>query len=56
MHMLSYVAAVLEIILFFDLLRRVDQLKPLPDQDEDSIIKLESLQRKKEKKEKEIGA
>ncbi|MGC9781505.1 MAG: hypothetical protein HZR80_19860 [Candidatus Heimdallarchaeota archaeon] len=42
MHMLSYVAAILEIILFFDLLRRFDYMQPLQYESEDSIIYLKT--------------
>ncbi|HUT80952.1 MAG TPA: hypothetical protein VMZ29_07095 [Candidatus Bathyarchaeia archaeon] len=35
---LAFVAAIFEIIMFFDLLRRFDHMEPFPDQDENSII------------------
>ncbi|MBN1329806.1 MAG: hypothetical protein JXA54_10060 [Candidatus Heimdallarchaeota archaeon] len=37
-HTFSFIAAIFEIIMFFDLLRRIDHMEPFPDQDENSII------------------
>ncbi|NPE08591.1 MAG: hypothetical protein GNW80_09955 [Asgard group archaeon] len=45
MHMFSYIAAILQIIVYFDLLRRFDNLHPLPDEDEDSIIEIKTLKK-----------
>ena len=52
MHIFSYIAAVLEIIVYFDLLRRFDNLHPLPDEDEDSIIEIKTLKQIKAEEEK----
>ena len=38
MQMLSYVASIIEIILCFDLTRRIDYMQPQEDESEDSII------------------
>ncbi|MHA1123452.1 MAG: hypothetical protein ACTSUW_00010 [Candidatus Heimdallarchaeota archaeon] len=43
MHMFSYIAAILQIIVYFDMLRRFDNLQPLPNEDEDSIIEIKTL-------------
>jgi len=43
MHMFSYIAAILQIIVYFDMLRRFDNMHPLPDEDEDSIIEIKTL-------------
>ncbi len=43
MHMFSYIAAILEIIVYFDMQRRFDHLQPLEEGDEDSIIEIKSI-------------
>jgi len=50
MHLFSYFAAILEIILFFDLLRRFDHFKPLPEQSEEEIIELKVIREAREER------
>ena len=52
LHMFSYIAAILEIIVYFDMLRRFDNLQPLQDEDEDSIIEIKTLKQIKAEEEK----
>jgi len=47
MHMFSYIAAILEIIVFFDMQRRFDHLQPLEEGDEDSIIEIKTIRQLK---------
>ncbi len=51
MHTLSFAAAIFEIIMFFDILRRIDHIEPFGNQDENSIIALKTMKEQiKEKK------
>ena len=52
MHIFSYIATILEIIVYFDLLRRFDNLQPFLDEDEDNIIKIKTLKQIKAEEEK----
>jgi len=52
MHMFSYIATVLEIIVYFDMLRRFDNLQPLLNEDEDSIIEIKTLKQIKAEEER----
>lgn len=55
MHMFSYIAAILQIIVYFDMLRRFDNLQPLPDEDEDSIIEIKTLKQIRAEEEKALN-
>ncbi|RLI69692.1 MAG: hypothetical protein DRP02_10035, partial [Candidatus Gerdarchaeota archaeon] len=50
MHLFSYFAAILGIILFFDLLRRFDHFQTLPKQSEEEIIKLKVIREVREER------
>ena len=55
MHMFSYIAAILQIIVYFDMLRRFDNLQPLQDEDEDSIIEIKTLKQIRSEEEKSLN-
>ncbi|MCF2144129.1 MAG: hypothetical protein K9W42_10540 [Candidatus Heimdallarchaeota archaeon] len=50
MHLFSYFAAILGIILFFDLLRRFDHFQTLPEQSEEEIIELKVIREVREER------
>ena len=43
MHLLAYIAVIIEIILCFDLTRRIDHMQPLEHESEDSIIDVKAV-------------
>jgi hypothetical protein len=51
MHLFSYVATILLIIVYFDMQRRFDHLQPLQDENEDSIIEIKTIKQIKAEEE-----
>ena len=51
MHMFSYIATLLLIIVYFDMQRRFDHLHPLHDGDEDRVIEIKTIKQLKAEEE-----